>query len=118
MTSSKAEGAGWEPDFPSTAEPAGFRARLALSPLHTLKPGTAYPPMLIATSDNDVRVAPLHSFKLAAALQAAQASGAPQLLRVWARTGHGRASSLSQRTEQSTELISFFAHALQLPAAP
>jgi prolyl oligopeptidase len=111
------EGAGWEADFGSAATQQGFHALAALSPLHSVRAQTAYPPMLIATSDHDVRVAPLHSFKLAAALQAAQSAQAPELLRVWTKTGHGRGATLSQRIEQNTEVISFFAHALQLPAA-
>lgn len=111
------EGAGWAPDFPNGADPAGFRALLALSPLHTVRAKTAYPPALVVTSDHDVRVAPLHSFKLAASLQAAQSGAAPQLLRIWSQTGHGRGSTLSQRIEQNTEVFSFFAHALQLKAA-
>jgi prolyl oligopeptidase len=111
------EGAGWEADFGSAAEPSGFNALHALSPLHSVRANTAYPPVLVVTSDHDVRVAPLHSFKLAAALQAAQSASAPELLRVWTQTGHGRGATLSQRVEQNTEILSFFAHALQLPAA-
>ena len=111
------EGAGWEADFGAASEPAGFRALHALSPLHSVRAGAAYPATLVITSDHDVRVAPLHSFKLAASLQAAQSGPAPQLLRVWADTGHGRGASLSKRIEQNTEVLSFFAHALQLTAA-
>lgn len=111
------EGAGWDADFGVAAEAAGFKALYALSPLHSVRANTAYPAMLVVTSDHDVRVAPLHSFKLAASLQAAQSGEAPQLLRVWTNTGHGRGSSLSKRIEQNTEVLSFFAHALQLAAA-
>ena len=59
-------------------------------------------------------MAPLHSYKLAAALQAAQAGPAPVLLRVQTTSGHGGSAALAQRIDQQTELLSFFAHALGL----
>jgi prolyl oligopeptidase len=61
-------------------------------------------------------VAPFHSYKFAATLQASQSAKAPVLLRVWSQTGHGRGSTLSQRVEQNTEVLSFFGHALGLSA--
>ena len=57
--------------------PDEFRTLLAYSPLHNLHPGTAYPATLIVTADHDDRVFPAHSFKFAAALQAAQGGPAP-----------------------------------------
>jgi prolyl oligopeptidase len=47
-------------------------------------------------------------------LQASQSAAAPVLLRVWSQTGHGHGTTLSQRVEQNTEVLSFFAHALGL----
>ena len=52
---------------------ADFETLLTYSPLHNIKPGTYYPATLITTADHDDRVVPAHSFKFAAALQAAQA---------------------------------------------
>jgi prolyl oligopeptidase PreP (S9A serine peptidase family) len=70
-----------------------------------LHSGTKYPPTLVVTSDFDVRVAPLHSYKYAAALQAAQAGAAPVLLRVQTTSGHGGGSTLSQEIDQKTEIV-------------
>ena len=48
-----------------------FEFQVAISPLHNIKPGQAYPPLLILTADHDDRVVPMHSKKFAAAMQAA-----------------------------------------------
>jgi prolyl oligopeptidase len=70
--------------------------------------------MLVVTSDHDVRVAPLHSYKFLAALQAAQAAPPPVLLRVQTTAGHGGGTMVSQEIDQSTEMLAFFAHNLGL----
>jgi len=59
------------------------------SPLHNLKPGTCYPATLVTTADHDDRVVPSHSFKFAAALQAAQGCDRPTLIRVETQGSHG-----------------------------
>lgn len=79
----------WESDYGSPQDEAEFKALLAYSPLHNLKPGVAYPATLITTADHDDRVVPAHSFKFAAALQAAHAGMLPVLIRVETKAGHG-----------------------------
>ena len=69
----------WTSDYGSSDNPEEFKALYAYSPLHNLKPGTKYPPTLIATSDHDDRVVPGHSFKFAATMQADQAGPSPSL---------------------------------------
>ena len=64
----------------------------AYSPLHNIKPGTCYPPTLITTADHDDRVVPAHSFKFAAALQAAQSCDNPILIRIETRAATAPAS--------------------------
>jgi prolyl oligopeptidase len=64
------------------------------------------------TADHDVRVAPLHSYKFAAALQAAQTGAHPILLRVETTSGHGGGTTVSSRVDQSAELLGFFEYAL------
>lgn len=112
------QGAGWAGDLGSPDVPAEAAALRKISPLHNVRAGTAYPAMLITTSDHDVRVPPLHSYKLAASLQAAQTGSAPIVLRVYVSTGHG-ASRLSKRLEQAEELQSFmWAQLAGPPATP
>ena len=79
----------WKSDYGSAETKAGFDTLIKYSPLHTLKPGTHYPATLITTADHDDRVVPAHSFKFAAALQAAQGGAAPVLIRIETKAGHG-----------------------------
>jgi prolyl oligopeptidase len=79
----------WVSDYGSPDDPEDFKVILGYSPLHNVRPGVAYPPTLVTTADTDDRVVSAHSYKFAAALQAAQAGEAPVLMRVDVRAGHG-----------------------------
>ena len=62
--------------------PAAVRARCTPTRrCTTCAPGTRYPATLVITGDHDTRVMPMHSFKFAAALQAAQAGRRPDAAR-------------------------------------
>jgi prolyl oligopeptidase len=108
------QGAGWQEDLGHPDDAKEFPALRAVSPLHNVRAGSHYPPMLVVTSDHDVRVAPLHSYKFAAALQAAQAGGAPILLHVDIDSGHGGGSQVSQQIEQHSDNLAFAAKYLRL----
>ncbi|MBA2571558.1 MAG: S9 family peptidase, partial [Gemmatimonadetes bacterium] len=83
-------------EFGSVAAEAGFRALLAMSPVHHVRPGTPYPAVLLTAGLNDPRVPPWQPGKMAAALQTATTSGRPVLLRVDDAEGHGAASTDDQ----------------------
>ncbi|MCM2317471.1 MAG: prolyl oligopeptidase family serine peptidase [Thermoanaerobaculia bacterium] len=100
-------GKAWVDDYGSSDDPAQFEALLAYSPYHNVKPGTKYPATLVTTGDTDDRVVPGHSFKYAAALQAAQAGLAPVFIRIETRAGHGAGKPLSKRIEETADLWSF-----------
>jgi prolyl oligopeptidase len=108
------QGAGWQGDLGSPDDPAEFAVLRAISPLHNVHAGTRYPATFVITSDHDVRVAPLHSYKFAAALQAAQAGAAPVMMRVETQSGHGGGSTLAQEIDQQTEILTFLAANLGL----
>ena len=108
------QGAGWQGDLGSPDDPAEFATLYKLSPLHNVRQGARYPATLVVTADTDVRVAPLHSYKLAAALQHAQAGPAPIVLRVETKSGHSGGATQAQRIEQRTEVLAFLAHHLGL----
>ncbi len=112
------QGAGWQADLGHPDVPAEAAYLRKISPLHNVRAGTYYPAMFVVTSDHDVRVAPLHSYKFGAALQAAQAGPAPILMRVETESGHGGGGLKSQELEQDTELIAFFAKYLGLELYP
>jgi prolyl oligopeptidase len=97
----------WVSEYGSADEAEEFPALLAYSPLHNIKPGTKYPPTLITTADHDDRVVPAHSFKFAAALQAAQAGDAPILIRVETSAGHGAGIPTSKAIEEMADGYAF-----------
>ena len=79
----------WTTEYGSASNPAQFPFLIKYSPVHNVKPGTCYPATLITTADHDDRVVPSHSFKFAAAMQAAQACAKPILIRVEVQGSHG-----------------------------
>jgi prolyl oligopeptidase len=104
----------WTSDYGSSDNPEEFKAIYAYSPLHNLKPGTKYPPTLIATSDHDDRVVPGHSFKFAATMQADQAGPAPVLIRIETKAGHGAGKSITKLIDETADTWSFLAHNLDM----
>ena len=97
----------WAADYGrSDANEAEFKALYAYSPVHNIKRGTKYPSILVTTADHDDRVVPAHSFKYAAALQAAQVGTDPILIRIDTKSGHG-ASSTTKQLEQTADIYSF-----------
>ena len=97
----------WTSDYGSSDNKEEFEALYKYSPLHNVKPGTKYPPTLITTADHDDRVFPGHSFKYAAAMQAAQAGAAPVLIRIETRAGHGAGKPTTKQIEDTTDQLAF-----------
>ncbi len=97
----------WVPDYGSSEDPAQFKALHAYSPLHNLRPGTHYPATLIYTADHDDRVVPGHSFKFAAAIQAAQAGDKPVMIRIDVKAGHGAGKPTSKIIDEWADLWGF-----------
>jgi len=102
----------WTSDYGSSDNAEDFKALYAYSPLHNLKPGTKYPPTMIATADHDDRVVPGHSFKFAATMQADQAGTAPVLIRIETKAGHGAGKPISKIIDQTADEWSFVAYNL------
>ena len=100
-------GAGWKYDY-GTADDSKemFEYLLKYSPVHALKPGTAYPATLVTTADHDDRVVPSHSFKFAATLQEDNTSQNPVLIRIDTKSGHG-SSNLSKALDVTADQFAF-----------
>jgi prolyl oligopeptidase len=104
----------WTSDYGSSDNAEDFKALYAYSPLHNLKPGTKYPPTLVATSDHDDRVVPGHSFKFAATMQADQAGPAPILIRIETKAGHGAGKSITKLIDETADTWAFLARNLNM----
>jgi len=102
----------WSSDYGLSENPQQFKALYAYSPYHNVKQGVCYPPTLVTTADHDDRVAPWHSYKFAAALQAGQGCPNPILIRVETRAGHGAGKPLWMQIEDYADQWAFAANAL------
>jgi prolyl oligopeptidase len=100
-------GWGWVVEYGSSANPDQFPFLYAYSPLHNLKPGTAYPATMVTTADHDDRVVPAHSFKFAAALQEAHQGENPVLIRIETSAGHGAGKPTSKIIEEQADKWAF-----------
>lgn len=101
------EGRTWVDDYGSSDDPQQFKALLAYSPYHNIRPGTCYPATLVTTADTDDRVVPGHSFKFTAALQRAQSCDKPVLIEITTRAGHGGGKPTSKRIAETADLWAF-----------
>ncbi len=107
----------WKSDYGSSEDQEEFKALLAYSPLHNLKPGVRYPATLVKTADHDDRVVPAHSFKFAARLQECQAKdGPPVLIRIETSAGHGAGTALAKVIEETADTWAFLTRVLGMPA--
>ena len=105
----------WVSDYGSAEDPEQFETLKAYSPLHNLQPGVQYPATLIVTADHDDRVVPAHSFKYAAALQAAHVGDAPTLIRVQTKAGHGLGKPTAMLIDEAADIWAFLSATLDIP---
>jgi prolyl oligopeptidase len=90
----------WVPEYGSAENPDHFQFLHAYSPYHHVKPGTAYPAVLLTAGEHDSRVHASHARKMTALLQASTASNPaeqPVLLWVDREAGHGQGKPLKLR---------------------
>lgn len=95
------------PGFGTVKNRKQFAALYDYSPFHAVKDGISYPATLLTIGENDPRVDPMQSRKMAARLQGANASDVPVLLRTNANTGHGADASLDERIDEEVDVHVF-----------
>ncbi len=104
-------------EFGTVKDPAQFNALFAYSPYHRVKDGEKYPAVLLTTGENDGRVNPAQSRKMAARLQAATGSGRPVLF-MSNNAGHGIGTALKERISQQADVYSFLFKELGVDMTP
>lgn len=103
----------WAEDYGTSETAEGFAYLNQYSPVHTTRPGTHYPAVLVTTADHDDRVVPGHSFKYTAAMQQAQGGSAPVLIRIDVKAGHGAGKPLAKTIEEFADMYAFAWHYTQ-----
>jgi len=106
----------WVAEYGSSEDKDIFPLLRKYSPYHNLKQGTEYPPTMVTTGDHDDRVVPAHSFKFAAALQAAHKKDSlhPTLIRIETNAGHGAGTPTSKRIDYAADTHTFLYRALEM----
>ena len=99
-------------EYGTVKEKQYFDALYAYSPYHRVRDGAKYPATLLTAGLNDGRVDPMHSFKMAARLQAATASGHPVLLQVDSDAGHGSGMRRKSRISHTADQFAFLLNEL------
>jgi prolyl oligopeptidase len=105
----------WIGEYGSADEPGQFPFMYAYSPLHNVRPGARYPPLLLTTADTDDRVVPAHAYKFAATLQHADAEGQNAIyLRVDVGAGHGAGKPTAKLLDEAADVYAFLFEQLGL----
>ena len=99
----------WAPDYGTSADSKEMAQYLLdYSPIHNIRnDGTPYPAILVTTADHDDRVVPAHSFKYAAALQAANTGDQAKIIRIDSKAGHGAGKPIAKVIDEQTDIYSF-----------
>ncbi len=95
------------PEFGTVTDPEGFKALYEMDAYQHVRDGTLYPSVMLTTGLNDPRVSSWEPTKMAARLQAANASKNPILLRIETDAGHGIGSTRTQRDRETADIIAF-----------
>jgi prolyl oligopeptidase len=107
-------GSNWMVEYGNPDREPDFHTLIGYSPLHNVRSGATYPPLLVLTADHDDRVAPAHSYKFVATMQD-RAPASETYLRVERRAGHGFGNALSKTLDRDSDTIAFLCDKLGGP---
>ncbi|MDP3521305.1 MAG: prolyl oligopeptidase family serine peptidase [Hydrogenophaga sp.] len=102
----------WREEYGNVSVPEQFAALFDYSPYHNVQSGAVYPSVLLVTAEADNVVAPAHSFKYAARLQAEADPSRPVLLRTQPGTDHLDTGTVDQLIDRYVERWAFLQHEL------
>jgi prolyl oligopeptidase len=105
-------------EYGTVKDPALFKVMYGYSPYHNVRDNTAYPAILMYTGEYDGRVNPWHSRKMIAALQAANRSEYPILMRTSETAGHGSGAGTSERADIEADVYAFLMDQLGMRFKP
>jgi prolyl oligopeptidase len=100
-------------EFGTVTNPGHFEALYEYSPYHHVGDGKQYPAVMLLTGENDGRVNPMQSRKMAARLQAA-GSQQPVILSISTTSGHGMGTALDERIQIDADVFAFLFAQLKL----
>ncbi len=91
-----------------------FKYIYAYSPLHNIKEGVEYPPILIVTADTDDRVVPSHAKKFMATLQEKSDGKLKAVIRIETKAGHGQGKPTSKAINEQSDIFAFLFEVFQI----
>lgn len=97
----------WTAEYGSPDDSADFKTLFKYSPLHNLRPNTAYPATLLITADNDDRVPAFHTYKFLATLQKYNSGNKPQILFFEEDAGHNGSFDYIDRNYEDAFTLAF-----------
>ncbi|MBN2388233.1 MAG: S9 family peptidase [Anaerolineales bacterium] len=107
----------WTCEYGNAEEnPEHFKILYAYSPLHNIRAGVEYPPIIITTGDSDDRVVPAHSKKFIAELLAKTNRNAPHLLRIDTKAGHKLGKPTCKLIQEHADTLAFAVQMLGVKA--
>lgn len=104
----------WISEYGDPDDPEHFAFLYAYSPLHNVKEGESYPPILIATAKKDDRVVPAHAKKFAATLIEKAKRGSTILLRLEEKAGHGLGKPTAKVIDEWADFFTFLEKELEM----
>jgi prolyl oligopeptidase len=107
-------GYNWVGEYGTSDDREEFDNLYSYSPLHNIKPGSAYPATLITTAAYDDRVVPAHSYKFAATLQENQKGNDPVLIRI-DETENAAGTPGEKQLNQQADRLAFMMYQLEMP---